>query len=240
MRSSTLCQWCIAVAMYNFNDDIYIYILSNAKQNLHWKGLSAKHASSGIFLNHEVISVYHLKCLQIPFCVFIILIEITLITLRRKYDKSTLVKIIACSMTATNLYPSQCWPRSVSLNDATRPHRVKEHQIKPDKICFVQVHKSTAVTLPCSVQHVGNIIFLLKLMCSDPRNSTTSWFILRGMNLKTYIHVLEQNMGAVTSSSYIFSRCGQIATDDIRWVVIMKRFRVQVCTVCVYKHPMRG
>ena len=100
-----------------------------------------------------------LKCLQIPFCVFIILIEITLITLRRKYDKSTLVKIIACSMTATNLYPSQCWPRSVSLNDATRPHRVKEHQIKPDKICFVQVHKSTAVTLPCSVQHVGNIFF---------------------------------------------------------------------------------
>ena len=40
-------------------------------------------------------------------------------------DKSTLVQVMACCLTAPSHYLSQCWPRSISPYGVTRPHCFK-------------------------------------------------------------------------------------------------------------------
>ena len=43
-----------------------------------------------------------------------------------KYEKSTLVQVMAWRRQATSHYPSQCWSRSLSPYGFTRPQRVKQ------------------------------------------------------------------------------------------------------------------
>ena len=44
-------------------------------------------------------------------------------------DKSTLVQVMAWCRQATSHYLSQCWPRSISPNGATRPQWVKRRDV---------------------------------------------------------------------------------------------------------------
>ena len=44
-------------------------------------------------------------------------------------DKSTLVQVMACCLTAPSHYLSQCWPRFVSPNGLTRPQWVKNQMV---------------------------------------------------------------------------------------------------------------
>ena len=57
-------------------------------------------------------------------------------------DKSTLVQVMACCLTASSHYLSQCWPRSLSPYGVTRPQWVINQPTVPACL-FADVYFST-------------------------------------------------------------------------------------------------
>ena len=76
-------------------------------------------------------------------------------------DKSTLVPVMAWCRQATSHYLSQCWPRSLSPYDVTRPQWVKDSQQR-NKLCqTVFLHRNPEI-------HDGHECLLAISQCHWP------------------------------------------------------------------------
>ena len=70
-------------------------------------------------------------------------------------DESTLVQVMAWCRQATSHYLSQCWPRSMSSNDVTRPQWVNNFPLSPHKSTFHQDHLIMTSVMLCSLLYLG-------------------------------------------------------------------------------------
>ena len=126
----------------NLWQNLYIFIQENAFENVACEMVVTLSRPQWnfryvIFKHFSVIDGWGISC------------EIALIWMSLDFtdDQSTLVQVMAWCRQTTSHYLSQCWPRSLSPYDVTRPQWVNPHCLCRWSVCQITSSADTSLTL---------------------------------------------------------------------------------------------